>query len=320
MGHKATREFEPTEPMPPIGGLEVPEKKKLDLSAAQVAGSSLATVVAALLASKLGVYGTILGAGVVSVVATAGGPVIGHFFRRTGDQLRETTRPRARQVPVVGGDAYGGMGDGREAVPGAVTTVLPATPMPPTVLGADALATTALPAQDPATAGVPTTALPATAPDEEFSRATVHGTRVRGWKRTAVAAGTAFAISLGGIAAYEALSGGPVGDRPLYTAVTGGSGGGSGGKQEPPAAPDGRRSPGTGERHGKEDPGTGSSPSPSRSHGGQGPVPDPSPSRSTGPTPSPTPPSPTPTPTPSRSTPSPEKSAPPSGDAVKPSP
>ncbi|MGW0898012.1 hypothetical protein ACWD0G_13620, partial [Streptomyces goshikiensis] len=108
--------------------------KKLDLSVAQVAGTSLATVAAALLASKLGVYGTILGAGVVSVVATAGGPLIQHFFRRTGDQLRETARPRARQAPLPGES------------------------------------------------------------DGEFGAATVHGTRVRGWKRTAVASGAAFAI------------------------------------------------------------------------------------------------------------------------------
>ena len=110
-----------------------PEKKKLDLSAAQVAGSSLATVAAALLASKMGVYGTILGAGVVSVVATAGGPVIQHFFRRTGDHLRETARPGARRAPLPG-DA---------------------------------------------------------APRGEFGGATVYGTRVRGGKRTAVAAATA---------------------------------------------------------------------------------------------------------------------------------
>ncbi|MER5730184.1 hypothetical protein ABT084_17895 [Streptomyces sp. NPDC002138] len=259
MGHKTTRG---AETMEPIRGQEVPEseKKKLDLSAAQVAGSSLATVAAALLASKLGVYGTILGAGVVSVVATAGGPVIGHFFRRTGDQLRETARPRARQVPVA----------------------------------------------DPAPGGPP--------PGEEFGRATTHGTRVRGWKRTAVAAGTAFAVSLGGIAAYEALSGGSVGDRPLYTAVTGGSGSG-GGKQDPPAGPDGRPSPGAGgEREHGEEPGAGSSPSPSRSRGGQDPSPAPSPSRSTGPTPSPAPSrSADPTPTPPRPTPPPEKPSPATG-------
>ncbi|MGW7194275.1 hypothetical protein ACWGIP_34890, partial [Streptomyces sp. NPDC054838] len=123
-----------------------PEKKKLDLSIAQVAGSCLATVAAALLASKLGVYGTILGAGVVSVVATAGGPVIQHAFRRTGDRLRRDgagLSPRRSGPPAEG----------------------------------------------------------------KYGEATVHGTRVRGWKRTAVASGAAFAIAIGGLGAYEAAAG-----------------------------------------------------------------------------------------------------------------
>ncbi|MFB7155167.1 hypothetical protein ACFCYA_37795, partial [Streptomyces virginiae] len=94
MGQRTTRDVEAE-----------PGDKKLDLSVAQVAGSSLATVAAALLASKMGVYGTILGAGVVSVVATAGGPVIQHLFRRTGDQLRESARPKARQAPPSSGAA-----------------------------------------------------------------------------------------------------------------------------------------------------------------------------------------------------------------------
>ena len=41
-----------------------------------------------------GVYGTILGAGVVSVVATCGGSVFQHFFRRTGEQIREVRHGR----------------------------------------------------------------------------------------------------------------------------------------------------------------------------------------------------------------------------------
>ncbi|MFG2993493.1 hypothetical protein ACGFZK_30065 [Streptomyces sp. NPDC048257] len=138
MGQKAARDVE-----------DEPENegKKLDLSAAQVAGSSLATVAAALLASKMGVYGTILGAGVVSVVATAGGPVIQHLFRRTGDQLRESARPRARQVPLP-----------REESRTAPTTDAPRTP------------------QAAEAAGTPVTGGAA----EEFGAATVHGTRVRG--------------------------------------------------------------------------------------------------------------------------------------------
>ncbi|MCO8303007.1 hypothetical protein AB0B92_28290 [Streptomyces hygroscopicus] len=73
---------------------------RMELSVAQVAGSALAAVAAAVLASKLGVYGTILGAGVVSVVATAGGTVFQHLFRRTGEQIKEArvqVRPAGRR-------------------------------------------------------------------------------------------------------------------------------------------------------------------------------------------------------------------------------
>ena len=75
--------------------VEVPDpevkKKRLDLSVPQVAGSAVAAVAAAKLASYFGVYGTILGAGLVSVVATCGGSFFQHFFSRTGEQLREAT-------------------------------------------------------------------------------------------------------------------------------------------------------------------------------------------------------------------------------------
>ncbi|MGW3287276.1 hypothetical protein ACWDR3_21830 [Streptomyces sp. NPDC001002] len=81
------------------------KKKRLDLSVPQVAGSAVAAVVAAKLASYFGVYGTILGAGLVSVVATCGGSVFQHFFSRTGEQLREVTvadRPGQRSSPAPG--------------------------------------------------------------------------------------------------------------------------------------------------------------------------------------------------------------------------
>ncbi|MFJ4094933.1 hypothetical protein ACIPYS_25380 [Kitasatospora sp. NPDC089913] len=63
-------------------------RRRIDLSATQVAASALATVVGAVLASELGVYGTILGAAVVSIGATTGGALFQHLFRRTGEQLR----------------------------------------------------------------------------------------------------------------------------------------------------------------------------------------------------------------------------------------
>lgn len=82
-----------------------PRRKRVDLSLPQVAGSAVAAVVAAKLASYFGVYGTILGAGVVSAIATCGGTVFQHFFKRTGEQLRDVTvqaKPRPEQVLVPG--------------------------------------------------------------------------------------------------------------------------------------------------------------------------------------------------------------------------
>ncbi|WP_018547321.1 hypothetical protein [Streptomyces sp. LaPpAH-108] len=85
---------------------EKPEtgRKRVDLSVPQVAGSALAAVVAAKLASYFGVYGTILGAGVVSVVATCGGSVFQQVFRRTGEQLREV-KTNGRPRPQTAGEA-----------------------------------------------------------------------------------------------------------------------------------------------------------------------------------------------------------------------
>ncbi|WP_437112894.1 hypothetical protein [Streptomyces longwoodensis] len=86
-----------------------PPGKRLDLSVPQVAGSAVAAVIAAKLASYFGVYGTILGAGVVSIVATCGGTVFQHFFSRTGEQLREATVARPRETsPARARTAPGG--------------------------------------------------------------------------------------------------------------------------------------------------------------------------------------------------------------------
>ncbi|MFE6750610.1 hypothetical protein ACFVGM_32490 [Kitasatospora purpeofusca] len=75
------------EQKPERGGAEE-GRRRIDLSGTQVAASALATVVGAVLASELGVYGTILGAAVVSIGATTGGALFQHLFRRTGEQLR----------------------------------------------------------------------------------------------------------------------------------------------------------------------------------------------------------------------------------------
>ncbi|NUV75593.1 hypothetical protein [Streptomyces fungicidicus] len=75
------------------------EAKRIDLSVPQVAGSAVAAVAGAVAASQLGVYGTVIGAGVMSVVATTGGSVFQHLFRRTGEQIRDVAHVRPKGVP-----------------------------------------------------------------------------------------------------------------------------------------------------------------------------------------------------------------------------
>ncbi|MDI3402460.1 hypothetical protein [Streptomyces cavernicola] len=139
------------------------KRKKIDLNVPQVAGSAVAAVVAAKLASSFGVYGTILGAGLVSVIATCGGSVFQHFFSRTGEQVREAAekaKPRVRQVPLTA--------DGRPVPATFRASSEPSAPSAPSVASARA----ANPSTGPVTTswrpgvvtaeGDATTALPAT--------------------------------------------------------------------------------------------------------------------------------------------------------------
>lgn len=207
-----------------------PKKKRLELSLAQVAGSALAAVVAALLAGKLGVYGTVLGAGVVSVVATSGGTIFQHLFKRTGEQLRVATtqaaRPTLRQVPVRdAGRAVRRLEP--DATPDADRTQLlgqvDATRMMP---AADA--TRGLPAEDATQllrgagrtpehsthAGAYGDPHAGAYSDEqidglsdEYTTGTTHGTRLRwGWKRPLLAAAAVFALAMGTVTAVELVS------------------------------------------------------------------------------------------------------------------
>ncbi|MER5280487.1 hypothetical protein ABT025_32795 [Streptomyces sp. NPDC002809] len=229
-----------------------PRERRIDLSLPQVAGSAVAAVAAAVAASQLGVYGTILGAGVMSVVATCGGSVFQHFFRRTGEQIREVTvqvKHPGREVTVhtrqtrEGGDPDAEWVTSRSRValretPGSAdatamlrpldaTTVL--RQVDPPVRGEvpaqkDADATAVLRPVDATTVLRKVTADPdrtqliespdgtrrltaAPSPDEEFTQATTHGTRIRGWKRSALGAAVVFVVSMAGITTFELVSG-----------------------------------------------------------------------------------------------------------------
>ncbi|WP_329024297.1 hypothetical protein [Streptomyces sp. NBC_00690] len=196
-------------------------ERRLDLSVPQVAGSALAAVTAAVLASRLGVYGTIIGAGVVSVVATCGGSVLQHFFSRTGEQLREVTvqaRPMSRKAP------------GRTAT---------SEPVPDRTGW--------------------TSARPG-----EFTSATTHGSRVRGWKRPLIAAAVVFGVAMGGVTAYEVASGSELsgGKGTTVGSVVGGSTERRGPADFPSPTPDDSRDDQPHEPRQSPAPGGGASPGP----------------------------------------------------------
>ncbi|MET8745171.1 hypothetical protein [Streptomyces sp. NPDC004728] len=208
-----------------------PKERRIDLSLPQVAGSAVAAVAAAVAASQLGVYGTILGAGVMSVVATCGGSVFQHFFRRTGEQIREVTvqvKHPGREVTVHTRETNGaratkgtrrppagaprGVADAADAAD--ATTVLPAMDATTVLRRADGAVPPPAPADDPDrtrmlrpldATQLLTTARPD--PDEEFSEASTHGTRIRGWKRSALGAAVVFVLTMAGITTYELVSG-----------------------------------------------------------------------------------------------------------------
>lgn len=71
---------------------EQPKKKRIDLSAPQVVAGGVATLTAATAASFLGVYGTIAGAAVMSVISTAGTAITQRVIEDGRDKAKETAR------------------------------------------------------------------------------------------------------------------------------------------------------------------------------------------------------------------------------------
>ncbi|MFJ1648362.1 hypothetical protein [Streptomyces sp. NPDC088258] len=272
------------------------KERRLELSVPQVAGSALAAVAAAVLASQLGVYGTIIGAGVVSVVATCGGSVFQHLFRRTGEQIRVVTvqaRPGGRQVPVP-----------PEL---SVWSESPVRPEPAVTRG--------LARPDGAEAQEPDGAEAPEGDDasDEFGAPTTHGTRARGWKRPVLAAAVVFLVAMAGITGYELIAGQDLNGNKGTTvgyAVSGGSrstpsntpsdapepgqGRSSDGRTPDGAGTQSAASPGTGESPGTgQEDGSGASSDPSTAPSGTGdtggsgssgtdPAPAPTPSGSAG--------------------------------------
>lgn len=200
----------------PVKGEEVPEEaeerekpkeRAFDLNVAQVLGSALAAVIAALIAGRLGVYGTIIGAGVISVVATTGGPVLQHLLRRTGQEVKEQVKQQVKLPPSRLPNAHRrrfevGAHSGEAAVAPAGAERAPAGagawPDDRERVGG---------AQDPGLPSGATSTSPQPRPAGEFTTSRTLGTRWRGWRRLLLTSALVFVVAIGGITLYEALSG-----------------------------------------------------------------------------------------------------------------
>jgi hypothetical protein len=79
---------------------EQAKKPRLNLTMTQVAASALAACCSSIVASYLGVAGTVIGAAVGSVVATTGAAIYGHLFRTGGDKIKQTLLVNGQEVEV----------------------------------------------------------------------------------------------------------------------------------------------------------------------------------------------------------------------------
>ncbi|TDD44607.1 hypothetical protein E1286_26665 [Nonomuraea terrae] len=176
------------------------EPRKFELSIPQIVGSALAAVTAAVAASYLGVAGTVIGAAVVSIASTVATAVYTHYLKRTEERVKQRTlvirwQPHEPAPGEQKPDA---------ATPGA---------------GTPDSATTDAPTPDAPTPDAPTP----DATTEGGSRETTlvmpvaeQPRRRVSWVKVAGAAVIVFAVSMGGILAYQGIT-----RQTLHEQVTG---------------------------------------------------------------------------------------------------
>jgi hypothetical protein len=176
-----------------------PPPSKLDLSATKVLAGALASISAAVAASYLGAMGTIIGAGVGSIVASVTTALYTQSLKRTGDKLKQVVplptvvvrqRPGAHQAPADPADMPEVHPEEADPKPSDETAVLDVSP------GGELT-----PQPKPGLAGLLE--------------------QIR-WGRVLAAAAVIFAISFGALLTYETLIGKSVSD-----AVQGKSGSGN---------------------------------------------------------------------------------------------
>ncbi|MFI9590052.1 hypothetical protein [Nonomuraea sp. NPDC052265] len=180
------------------------EQRKFELSVPQILGSALAAVTAAVAASYLGVAGTVIGAAVVSIASTVASAVYTHYLKRTGDRVKQHTlsawhEEQEEGKGLLAAAAYATPAAGEETAAGEGTAVRP------TARDGDETAVFAV--QAGGGGGRDTLVMPVVEPD---------GRRGLPWLKIAVAAALVFAVSMGGILAFQALD-----HQTLHERVTG---------------------------------------------------------------------------------------------------
>jgi hypothetical protein len=143
------------------------------ISTTQLMSSALAAVTAAVVGSRLGIAGTLIGAAAGSVIGTAGTAMYAHWLDRTATRVRTVVR-----LPTVRRD---GSAD--------ITEIL-AT-------------------EDDATLVQPSRAAQTLDPADRPVAATA-SSRQPTWRTVTLAAVATFAVSIGSITAFEAIAGEPV--------------------------------------------------------------------------------------------------------------
>ncbi|NYE15755.1 hypothetical protein [Actinomadura citrea] len=255
------------------------------MSTTQLIASAVATAVAALGASFLGVYGTIIGAALMSVISTAGSAVGKHYLDQGREQIKELTH---LQSAVRRRDMAEGAADEATSADPTRTVVWSgdpgATRLDPVFGGGDPNATRLDPGGDPgATRLDPAQAVAAAFAEEAGEDAVRQVVRRSAWRSTVewakahwvtlvVSSAAVFAVVIGGITIYEASTGKPVGGGGgkglTVTKVLDGGGGG-----RPADTPSQNPSGGTGEEPGSSPSGTPTGEAPTGGTGSPAPQP-----------------------------------------------
>ena len=140
------------------------------VSSIQLMSNALAAVTAAVVGSRLGIAGTLVGAAAGSVIATTGTAMYGHWLDRTASRVRTVVRLPAARTPA-------------SRAPGPFTT--------------DSADAATVPTDVDESPPGPPSAIPRTR-------------RQPTWRTVGLAAAATFAVAIGSITAFEALVGEPV--------------------------------------------------------------------------------------------------------------